>query len=276
MDSYYSDGTKNVQGPVNNDALFAVATYITFGLLFFLPLVAGGKHISRYSVIHANNGMILFMLMFIIGGMSNAIPLVGGVIFSLIFLGGFIYGIIGFVLAVTGQTKPLPLCDNLALVYSFTKPFQATRAQKQEDSESNIAEENPNNQANQVNVAVDQNAPEQMEVRIDKIFAILGYWISILFFVPLVIDKKPSKYSKTHANNQLLILFFDLALTFIAVLVSIILIFSFFGIILLIPFYLLIGILGLASLILKIIGTTQAIQEKDQPLPAVGQITIIS
>ncbi len=101
-----------------------------------------------------------------------------------------------------------------------------------------------------------------------KLFAILGYILPFLFFLPLLNESsKHDDFARFHANQQLILLILGIALHF------------FIGNFLYMTFgygaYMFMSLLNLALLVLVVIGVMNAAQEKKKELPVVGGIKII-
>lgn len=100
-----------------------------------------------------------------------------------------------------------------------------------------------------------------------RTFAILGYILPFLFFLPLLDDKtKTVPYVRFHANQQLILLV-------IVVAVSILHNFL-FGMMLSLG-YLVYQVLNLAILALAVTGIYHAYKDQMKELPFVGQFTIL-
>ena len=97
-----------------------------------------------------------------------------------------------------------------------------------------------------------------------KTFAIIGYIIPILFFLPLVTDSKDDPFAKYHANQQLVFLLYWVIGYFISSVLMIVLI----GI-------LLMPIVTIFGVVLMIMGIINAVNDKMKPLPLIGGITLI-
>jgi uncharacterized membrane protein len=106
-----------------------------------------------------------------------------------------------------------------------------------------------------------------------KLWGILGYIIGILFFIPLVTDSlKNNAYSRFHANQQLVLLIAEVALSIILPILMTILVF--------IPVIgwivgLLLPLLWLVLLVFAILGIINAAKGETKPLPLIGGIKII-
>jgi uncharacterized membrane protein len=83
------------------------------GILFFLPLVACPD--SKFGRFHANQGLILLIILFI-GGFINIIPILGYIASALIGLAVFILFIFGLVNTLNGCAKELPYIGGIQLI----------------------------------------------------------------------------------------------------------------------------------------------------------------
>jgi len=99
----------------------------------------------------------------------------------------------------------------------------------------------------------------------NKAFAIIGYIIPILFFIPLVTDAKNSPFAKFHANQQLDLLLFG----FIGWTVSAVLSFVVIGIFLM-------SLVAIAGLVFMILGIVSAAKGEMKELPVIGGFKLIS
>ena len=100
----------------------------------------------------------------------------------------------------------------------------------------------------------------------NKVMAIVGYIIPILFFIPLVSDGKNSPFARFHANQQLILLIASVAGNIILTILAAIT-FGLGGILLPI-FYILI-------LVLVIMGAINASKGEMKKLPMIGGFNII-
>lgn len=103
------------------------------------------------------------------------------------------------------------------------------------------------------------------DVEKNKVMAIVGYIVPILFFVPLVSESsKDSPFAKFHAGQQLsLLLFWIIGWVLSAVLMVVLIGF-------LIEF-----IVWVAGLVFMILGVIHAANGEMKPLPFIGNIKII-
>ena len=102
-------------------------------------------------------------------------------------------------------------------------------------------------------------AADTLDVDQNKPFAIIGYIIPILFFIPMLAEKK-SPFGMFHAKQQLNLLIFSLV-------ISVVWKMPFFG--------WSAPILGVCFIILVIIGIVGAANGEMKKLPIIGDITIL-
>jgi uncharacterized membrane protein len=95
----------------------------------------------------------------------------------------------------------------------------------------------------------------------NRLFAIIGYIIPILFFVPLLSDAKKDPYAKFHANQQLNLLLYWIAL----------------NIIVMIPIlgWLVYMVGVLFGFVLIVMGVMNASSSSQKPLPLIGKFALI-
>lgn len=103
----------------------------------------------------------------------------------------------------------------------------------------------------------------QSDVEKNKVMAIVGYIIPILFFVPLVTDAKNSPFAKFHANQQLLLLIGWAVINIVGGMIP------FLGWFIIVPFG------NIFLLILMIMGIIHAAKGEMKALPLIGGIKII-
>lgn len=105
---------------------------------------------------------------------------------------------------------------------------------------------------------------ESSDVDKNKLMAIIGYVLPILFFVPLLSEEsKHSPFAKFHANQQLVLL---ISAVIVNIAGSII---PFIGWFIILPFG------GLAILVIAIIGLINAIKGEMKKLPIIGGFEIL-
>lgn len=101
------------------------------------------------------------------------------------------------------------------------------------------------------------------DVEKNKVMAIVGYIIPILFFIPLVSDGKNSPFAKFHANQQLVLLI-------AAVIVNIV-----GGVIPILGWFIILPIGTIMLIIFAIMGIINASKGITKPLPLIGGFSII-
>lgn len=110
---------------------------------------------------------------------------------------------------------------------------------------------------------VEPKKAENMDVEKNKVMAIIGYIIPILFFIPLLSEEsKKSPFAKFHANQQLVLLIS----AFIVNIAGMIPILGWF---IILPFG------CLAILIIALIGIINAAKGEMKKLPIIGGFEII-
>lgn len=101
-----------------------------------------------------------------------------------------------------------------------------------------------------------------------KLFAIIGYILPILFFLPLIDDKlKTDVSARFHANQQLVLLIASLLLHFV---VS-----SVLGIVLGPLMFLLGNAINLVIIVFVVMGVLNVINGADKELPVIGKFRLI-
>lgn len=106
-------------------------------------------------------------------------------------------------------------------------------------------------------------AVEQSDAEKNKVMAIVGYLIPLLFFIPLVTDAKNSPFAKFHANQQL-------ALLIAAVIVNMV-----GGVIPFLGWFVILPLGSIAILVFAIMGIISAAKCEMKPLPLIGKISLI-
>lgn len=100
------------------------------------------------------------------------------------------------------------------------------------------------------------------DVERNRTMAIIGYILPVLFFVPLLSEKK-SPFGMFHANQQLVLLISAIVVRVVGVIVPII------------GWFLILPLGSLAVLAFAIIGLIGAAKGETKPLPVIGGISII-
>ena len=96
-----------------------------------------------------------------------------------------------------------------------------------------------------------------------KAFGIIGYIIPILFFLPLVMeDSKNNPFAKFHANQQLTLLLYWVAINVIAIIPILGWIVWFFG--------------WIFGLVLAVMGIVNVSNDKQKELPLIGGISLLN
>lgn len=104
-----------------------------------------------------------------------------------------------------------------------------------------------------------------------KLFAVLGYILPFLFFIPLVQEEsKNNPFARFHANQQLILLAFLIGLYLLQVIFSTVLFMLGILIVMLSP------LVALALIVLVILGIINASQGKMKPLPLIGKLELLS
>jgi len=97
----------------------------------------------------------------------------------------------------------------------------------------------------------------------NKIMAIVGYIIPILFFIPLVTDAKDSPFAKFHANQQLILLIG-------AIIVNVV------GVIPVIGWFIILPLGIIVLIVFAIMGIINAAKGEMKELPLIGGFKIIN
>ena len=99
--------------PYGNDKTMGVVSYITL-IGFLIALFSGANNGRRtpYLNFHLNQSLILILANIVAGIVSSFSSTIGG----LLSLAAFVFWIMGIVGAAKGQTKSLPLIENIKLI----------------------------------------------------------------------------------------------------------------------------------------------------------------
>ncbi|MFA7319027.1 MAG: DUF4870 domain-containing protein [Parcubacteria group bacterium] len=126
-------------------------------------------------------------------------------------------------------------------------------------------EEQKNQEQNQAsNPASVAGAPESSDAEKNKLMAIVGYILPILFFVPLINEaSKNSPFAKFHANQQLVLLIAAIVVDIVG------------SIIPLIGWFIILPLGTVAIVVLAILGIVSASKGETKPLPMIGGFKII-
>lgn len=97
----------------------------------------------------------------------------------------------------------------------------------------------------------------------NKVMAIVGYLIPLLFFVPLVTDAKNSPFAKFHANQQLVLLIAGIVVNVVGTIIP------FIG------WFIILPLGAIALIVIAIIGIINAAKGEMKQLPLIGGFSII-
>jgi len=102
----------------------------------------------------------------------------------------------------------------------------------------------------------------------NKVFAIIGYFLPFLFFIPLLNEKsKDSSFSRFHSNQQLILLILIIALSFFrSLIMSIFMSLSFF----------IMDVVNIVIIILAIYGAYYAYKGEMKELSGIGKFKILN
>lgn len=106
--------------------------------------------------------------------------------------------------------------------------------------------------------------PQSSGMDQEKMIAIIGYLVPILFFLPMVMGGAPSAFAKFHANQQLNLLLFWVIGSVASTVLTVILIGPLIGL-----------AVGIAGLVFMVMGIISAANGEMKPLPLVGGFSLI-
>lgn len=134
----------------------------------------------------------------------------------------------------------------------------------QNDKQADAQQDQPV-QAQQTNSQQGQNQGNTgSSVDNSKLWAVLGYIIPFLFFIPLVMeDLKNNSFSKFHANQQLVLLIAGIVINIVGTIIP------FLG------WFLILPIGSIFLLVVVIIGIINAAKGEQKPLPVIGGFNIL-
>jgi uncharacterized membrane protein len=95
---------------IEKNKVMAALAYI----IFFLPLIASPD--SPFGKYHANQGLLLFITGFVGSIVLGMIPVIGWLMFPFFALLIFAFAVIGFVNAINGKAKELPIIGKYSLI----------------------------------------------------------------------------------------------------------------------------------------------------------------
>jgi uncharacterized membrane protein len=106
--------------------------------------------------------------------------------------------------------------------------------------------------------------PESSDAEKNKMMAIIGYILPILFFIPLINEaSKNSPFAKFHANQQLVLLIAAIAVDIVG------------SVIPLLGWFIILPIGSVVVVVLAILGIVNAAKGEMKPLPMIGGFKII-
>jgi len=102
------------------------------------------------------------------------------------------------------------------------------------------------------------------DVEKNKLMAIIGYIIPILFFIPLLNEEsKKSPFAKFHANQQLVLLISAIAVNIVGTIIPIL------------GWFIILPIGSIILLVVAIIGIINAVKGEMKKLPIIGGFEIL-
>ncbi|OGC50576.1 hypothetical protein A2716_05230 [candidate division WWE3 bacterium RIFCSPHIGHO2_01_FULL_40_23] len=113
-------------------------------------------------------------------------------------------------------------------------------------------------------MADEKMASGQGSMEQNKVIAIVGYIIPLLFFIPLLTEAKSDPYAKFHANQQLLLLLFWVVGSVVSSVLSVIVI----GLLLYV-------VVWVGGLVFMVMGIMTAAKGEMKPLPLIGNYTLL-
>ena len=102
------------------------------------------------------------------------------------------------------------------------------------------------------------------DIEKNKLFAVIGYVVPFLFFVPLISEASTNKFARYHANQQLLLLLFWVIGQVVASLLVVVVIGA-----------LLYPVVVIGGVILMVMGIINALNGEMKPLPVLGKFDLI-
>ncbi len=98
----------------NDDKVIGILSYL--GILWVIAYILYGKKKSEYNIFHLRQGLGLFITwigLWIVGYIMAYIPLIGGLIMLVLYLGVLVLMIMGIIGAANGEKKELPFVGKL-------------------------------------------------------------------------------------------------------------------------------------------------------------------
>jgi uncharacterized membrane protein len=101
------------------------------------------------------------------------------------------------------------------------------------------------------------------DVEKNKLMAIIGYIVPILFFVPLITEGKNSPFARFHANQQLVLLIVAIAVNIVGSVLPVA------------GWFLVLPVGTIFLIVLAILGIVNASRGEMKPLPLIGGAELI-
>ena len=98
----------------NDDKLIGILSYL--GILWVVAYILYGKKKSEYNIFHLRQGLGLFIIwigLWIVGYIMAYIPIIGGLLMLVLYLGILVLMIMGIIAAANGEQKELPVVGKL-------------------------------------------------------------------------------------------------------------------------------------------------------------------
>ena len=98
----------------NDDKVIGILSYL--GILWVIAYILYGKKKSEYNIFHLRQGLGLFIIwigLWIVGYIMAYIPVIGGLIMLVLYLGVLVLMIMGIIGAANGEKKELPVLGKL-------------------------------------------------------------------------------------------------------------------------------------------------------------------
>lgn len=99
----------------NNNSLMAILAYL--GILVVVPFLTDAKS-DPFVKFHIKQGLVL-LIVELVGTFIYSIPIIGGLLGNVIWVGSVIWVIIGIMNVTAGKTKELPLIGKYSKYINF-------------------------------------------------------------------------------------------------------------------------------------------------------------
>lgn len=107
------DNATATKEDIEKNKTMAILAYF----IFFLPLITDAKD-STFAKFHANQSLLL-VIFFVAGSIISGIltfVLIGFLLWAVVYIGGFVFWIMGILAASNGEMKRLPIIGNFDLI----------------------------------------------------------------------------------------------------------------------------------------------------------------